>query len=287
MESVAIVGVGLIGGSFGLALRAAGYTGRIVGVSSSATIAHAVTLGAVDSGVTLQQAAEECDVVYLAQPISAIRRTLEEIGEAARPGTLITDAGSTKVQIVETARASVRHAQFLGGHPMAGKESRGVLAASPDLFRNRPYILTPVETAELDTPVAGVFIEWLKRCGANTVTVSAERHDRAVAFISHLPQMASTALAACLASGPDSVDDLELAGPGLTDMSRLAMSSYDVWHDILATNTVNIEHALSVYIDKLTEVRDNLQTLSLANVFATASGVANRVRRQNQKAGQV
>jgi prephenate dehydrogenase len=99
--------------------------------------------------------------------------------------------------------------------------------------------------------------------------------------------MASTALAACLAERPDAVDDLDLAGPGLTDMSRLALSSYDIWQDIVATNTENIEHALSVYIDKLTEVRDNLQTLSLDQVFATASGVATRIRRQNQKKGQM
>jgi len=97
--------------------------------------------------------------------------------------------------------------------------------------------------------------------------------------------MASTALAACLADRADGVNHLHLAGPGLADMSRLALSSYDIWQDILATNTENIEHALSVYIDKLTEVRDNLQTLSLRPVFASASGVATRIRRQNDKKG--
>jgi prephenate dehydrogenase len=287
MQSVAIVGVGLIGGSFGLALRAAGFTGRIVGVSSPATIEHATAMGAIDNGVTLDEAAQTCDLIYLAQPIAVIGRTLDKIGSIARSETLITDVGSTKAQIVERAGRTVRHAQFIGGHPMAGKESRGVSAACADLFRDRPYILTPVESSGLSTPAVGVFTEWLKRCGANTVTVSPEQHDRAVAFISHLPQMASTALAACLAEKPDAVEALELAGPGLVDMSRLALSSYDIWQDILATNTENIEHALSVYIDKLTEVRDNLQTLSLGPVFATASGVANRIRRQNQKKGQV
>lgn len=287
MESVAIVGVGLIGGSFGLALRSAGFAGRIVGVSSPATIEQAIARGAIDAGSTLEDAARECDLIYLAQPISAIENTLELIGGIAAPRTLITDAGSTKVKIVDKAREVVRNAQFIGGHPMAGKESRGVAAASPDLFRDRPYILTPVEPSALCTPSVSGFIEWLKRCGANTVTVSPEQHDRAVAFISHLPQMASTALAACLAELPDSNGELDLAGPGLTDMSRLALSSYDIWQDIVATNTENIEHALSVYIDKLTEVRDNLQTLRLGHVFATASGVANRIRRQNQKKGQV
>jgi prephenate dehydrogenase len=278
MESVAIVGVGLIGGSFGLALRAAGFKGRIVGVSSPATIEQAIELRAIDAGVNLKEASQSCDVIYLAQPISAIERTLQQIGSMAPPTALITDAGSTKVRIVETARQAIREAQFLGGHPMAGKESRGVSSAAADLFRNRPYILTPLDPSELDTPIAGVFVEWLKRCGANTVTVSPVQHDRAVAFISHLPQMASTALAACLSDQTDAVDALDLAGPGLTDMSRLALSSYEIWEDIVGTNTENIEHALSVYIDKLTELRDNLQTLSLKPVFASASGVANRIR---------
>jgi prephenate dehydrogenase len=98
--------------------------------------------------------------------------------------------------------------------------------------------------------------------------------------------MASTALSACLSDQPHAVEALDLAGPGLTDMSRLALSSYDIWQDIVATNTENIQHALSVYIDKLTEVRDNLQTLSLGPVFVSASGVAQRIRQQNQKKGQ-
>jgi prephenate dehydrogenase len=281
MESVAIVGVGLIGGSFGLALRAAGFQGRIVGVSSPATIEQAIAVGAIDAGSSLEDAALTCDLIYLAQPISTIERTLEQIGSITPATTLISDAGSTKVGIVRKAREIVRSAQFVGGHPMAGKESRGVSAASADLFRDRPYILTPTETSKLDTPAAGVFIEWIKRFGANIVTVTPEHHDRSVAFISHLPQMASTALAACLAEA-DTVEALDLAGPGLTDMSRLALSSYEIWEDIVATNTENIQHALTVYIDKLTEVRDNLQTLSLGPVFDAAAGVASRIRRQKQ-----
>ncbi|HYP07391.1 MAG TPA: prephenate dehydrogenase/arogenate dehydrogenase family protein [Bryobacteraceae bacterium] len=287
MESVAIIGVGLIGGSMGLALRAAGFNGRIVGVSSPGTIEQAVALGAIDAGVTLEQAAGECDLLYLAQPISAILKTLDHLGTITRKDALITDAGSTKVKIVGQARRVIQQSQFLGGHPMAGKESRGVGAASADLFRGRPYVLTPLEAQHLRTPAAGVFIEWLKRCGTNIVTVTPEQHDRAVAFISHLPQMASTALAACLSTPTDDVDALELAGPGITDMSRLALSSYEIWQDILATNSENIEHALSVYIDKLTEVRDNLQTLSLGPVFASAARVASRIRQHSPKKGRV
>ena len=281
MQSVAIVGVGLIGGSFGLALRAAGFEGRIVGVSSERTIEQAITLGAIDRGVTLEIAAAEYDLIYLAQPISAIERTLQLLGPIATSACLITDAGSTKVKIVQTARITVRTSQFLGGHPMAGKESRGVASASADLFRGRPYVLTPSHVDDLRTPLASGFIKWLERCGAHIVTVSPELHDRAVAFTSHLPQMASTALTVSLANALQNEDHLRMAGPGLSDMSRLALSSYEIWRDIIATNTENIEHALNVYIDKLTDLRDNLQTQRLGDVFAKATEIATLIRRQN------
>lgn len=287
MQSVAVVGVGLIGGSFALALRAAGFAGPIVGVSSPRTIDEAIACGAIDRGVPLDEAASGCDLIYIAQPISTIKSTLKELGSLVSEKCLITDAGSTKVEIVEIARRFIPGTQFLGGHPMAGKESRGVTSASAELFRGRPYILTPTDESQLRTPAASVFISWVERFGANTVTVSPEEHDRAVAFISHLPQMVSTGLAACLADHLDNIDCLRLAGPGLTDMSRLALSSYDIWRDILSTNTENVEHALSVYIDKLTELRDNLQTHRLGDVFETAAAIAQRIRQQNNNKGQV
>lgn len=294
MKSVGIVGVGLIGGSFGLALRAAGFTGRILGVSSPQAIAEALECGAIDASATLEEAASQCDLLYLAQPISAIELTLRLLGPLAKPGCLITDAGSTKVILTRTAEEYItavhRDLQFLGGHPMAGKEVRGVRAASADLFADRPYILTPTHPAQLDTPAARVFLSWIERFGARVVTVTPEEHDRAVAFTSHLPQMASTALASSLAalassldSGVDSDEALGLAGQGLSDMSRLALSSYDIWKDIVATNTGNIDHALGVYIDKLTELRDNLQTQRLGDVFATAALIAQRIRRHNNR----
>ena len=288
MQSVAIVGVGLIGGSFGLALRAAGFTGRIVGVSSPATIEAAIARGAIDAGATLEDAAANCDLIYLAQPISAIESTLERIGSLAGPETLITDAGSTKVRLVEKAQTFIRSGQFLGGHPMAGKESRGVSAAASDLFQGRPYILTPTDPSSVHTPAASGFIFWLERFGARILTISPEQHDRLVAFTSHLPQMASTALAGCISERPNPQQHVEVAGPGLTDMSRLALSSHEIWRDIVATNTENIQHALSVYIDKLTELRDNLQTHRLGEAFNDAAVIARSIRdRQHQSQGQV
>lgn len=287
MKSVGIFGVGLIGGSFGLALRAAGFSGRIAGVSSPATIESAIAKGAIDEGVTLEQAATQCDVLYLAQPISAIENTLEKLGPIVSRECLITDAGSTKLKIVLKASEVITQGQFLGGHPMAGKETTGVGAASADLFRGRPYILTPGDPGSLDTPLASAFIKWIERFGAHILTVSAEEHDRAVAFTSHLPQLASTALAHTLSKDLQHEVHLGLAGPGLYDMSRLALSSYDIWRDIVDTNTENIQHALNVYIDKLTELRDNLQTQRLGDVFASAAVIASRIRRQNNNKGHV
>ena len=194
MQTVAIAGVGLIGGSFALALRRAGFSGRILGISSPATIERALELGVIDEGLPMAEAVGRADLVYLAQPIQRIIECLPEVEQAARPGTLVTDAGSTKRSIVDAARRTLRKAQFLGGHPMAGKESRGVESADAALFDGRPYVLTPESAAELETPAAQNFREMVQQIGARPVVVSADEHDRLVAFTSHLPQMASTAL---------------------------------------------------------------------------------------------
>jgi len=141
------------------------------------------------------------DLVYLAQPIQRIVETLARLGDAVRPGCLVTDAGSTKTRIVEQGRRSIRRGQFLGGHPMAGKEKRGAAEADADLFVGRTYLLTPVDPAQLETPAAREFIEWIRAIGASVLTMTPEEHDRVVAHTSHLPQLVSTALATTLASG--------------------------------------------------------------------------------------
>src|SRR5579864_3571921 len=199
METVAIVGVGLIGGSFGLALKKAGVGGRILGVSSPSTIEAAIQRGAIDEGLPLADAAARADLIYLAQPIGRIVDTLRRIDDFVRPGTLITDAGSTKVAIVGAARLHLRRAVFLGGHPMAGKEKRGVQDADADLFRGRTYVLTPEEPRMLESPSAAEFVEWIHRMGAQPVVLTAVDHDRIVAFTSHLPQLVATALGATVA----------------------------------------------------------------------------------------
>jgi prephenate dehydrogenase len=277
MENVVIVGVGLIGGSFGLALRAAGFTGKITGVSSPAAIQEALNCGAIDAGEPLETAIPRANLVYLAQPIGRILDTLHRLDPLVRADALVTDAGSTKQTIVSTARASLRRCQFLGGHPMAGKESRGAASADANLFRGRPYVLTPAHPKELRTPMGAEFLKIIDSTGARTVLLGAEEHDRLVAYSSHVPQLASTALASAIAE--NSSDSRKVAGPGLLDTTRLALSSYDLWRDIVATNASEIEDALTAYIQKLEYVRENLRTRQLHEEFTAAAAFARDLRK--------
>ena len=162
---------------------------------------------------------------------------------------------------------------------MAGKEQRGAAAADGGLFHGRTWVLTPDEPAELETPAAAVFRGWLEKIGAHLVVLDSERHDRLVALTSHLAQLASTALASTVADSVTSGQELRVAGPGLSDMTRLALSSYELWRDILATNSEHIDRALALYIQKLEHMRENLRTRQLQNEFASGAHLASRLRR--------
>jgi prephenate dehydrogenase len=254
VKTVAIVGVGLIGGSFALALRKAGFAGKIVGVSSPATITKALERGVIDQAGSVADA----DLVYLSQPISQILKTLDVLDTDA----LITDAGSTKAVICERAK-KLKRGRFIGGHPMAGKESRGVEHADADLFRGRPYILT-ARDAELE--------KWVERIGARLVILDPQEHDGLVALVSHLPQLLSTALAATIG------DAANLAGPAALDLTRLALSPYDIWRDIFSTNAAPIDAALAAFIARLEDLRTQLRTPEMERAFATAAASARALR---------
>ena len=279
MNSVAIVGTGLIGASFGLALRQAGFIGPILGVSSERALADAVAVGAIDRGVTLAEAAGQAELVFLSQSIGRILDTLRHLDPLLRPGALVTDTGSTKNEIVDHARQFIRRGQFLGGHPMAGKELRGAAAAEAGLFQGCTWVLTPDEPSELETPAARAFLDWLDRIGARLVALDCDEHDRVVAFTSHLAQLASTALASSVGENLSEERHLRVAGPGLRGMTRLALSSYDLWRDILATNAEHIDRALSRYVQKMEYIRDNLRTRQLQNEFAHGADLAARLRK--------
>ena len=265
---VTVAGVGLIGGSFALALRKAGFDGKIIGVSSPATTQAAIQRGVIDQALPLAAAAAQSDFIYLAQPIERILETLNVVDSAVRPGTLITDAGSTKQAIVERARQTIRNGRFVGGHPMAGKEARGVDAADAELFRGRPYVLTG-DNAELE--------RWIIKIGARLVKLAPAEHDRLVALVSHLPQLLSTALASLIAECPGAAN---VAGPAAADLTRLALSPYDIWRDIFSTNTSEIDEVLKTAIARLETLRDQLKSQKdMAATFARAAQAASALRK--------
>jgi prephenate dehydrogenase len=283
MQTVAIFGVGLIGGSFALAIRKAGFAGRIIGVSSDETIRAALAARVINEALPAQQAAEQADLVYLAQPIHRIIDSLAELNAWVRPEALITDAGSTKQAIVDRARQVISRAQFLGGHPMAGRERRGVEAAEADLFQGRPYVLTPGSASELETEAALEFLSWIPRIGSFPVVLDPEEHDRTVAFTSHLPQLAATALAATLDGRPEPLTGVY--GPALVDSTRLALSSFEIWGDIFDTNRRQILTAVESYVAKLEAFRQALERPSDDGVmrrhFDAAAHLAAQVRDRN------
>jgi prephenate dehydrogenase len=276
MKTVAIFGVGLIGGSFALALRKAGFSGQILGVSSPETIQRALDLKVIDDAAEPEQAAHAADLIYLSQPILQIIDSLPQVARSIRPSALVTDAGSTKSEIVQSAAALFSHGQFLGGHPMAGRERRGVDAAEGDLFSGRPYVLTPHSITQLEQPNAQQFQEWLAKIGAVPIVLDPAEHDRIVAFTSHLPQLASTALAAMLSARSEPKS--RVFGPALLDSTRLALSSFDIWGDIFATNRAPALEALSAYIAQLEQIRTVFETAELREQFDRASEFAALLR---------
>jgi prephenate dehydrogenase len=238
----------------------------MIGVSSPAAAKAALDLGVIDEVRSLEEAAAHADLVYLAQPISRILRTIDAIGPHLKPGSLITDAGSTKRAICTRASKSIHNARFVGAHPMAGKESRGVEHADARLFEGRPYVVC-TRDPQLE--------EWIEKIGARLVAMSPAAHDRIVALASHLPQMVSTALSSVMGDEPRTS---EVAGPGAMDMTRLALSSYEIWQDILATNAEPIEAALDVFIRKLEEIRTSLRSPEMEKEFERGSTAAKALR---------
>jgi prephenate dehydrogenase len=273
IRTVVISGVGLIGGSFALALRESGFDGRIIGVGREETIRKALAMTAIDEGTQdLAAAARRADLVYLSHSVTRILDDLGTLSDHVRPQTLITDAGSTKIEIMAEA-ANLRNGVFIGGHPMAGKAVRGVENAEAGLFRGRPYFLCHSGQPQLQE-----LVEIVHRIGAIPIEITAQEHDPLLAKISHLPQLISTALAVTLSGLTDPARVEQTAGPGLRGMLRLAGSSYeDIWEDILKTNPTEIEKALDAYIGILTEMRQELLKPSLEKKFAAAQKFTNRI----------
>jgi len=277
-KRVVIVGVGLIGGSMGLALKRTGFGGRLVGVSRRQTIDTALELGVIDEGWTyeeLPRALAKADLVFLCTPIRHIVGILPQVMEQASPGALVTDVGSTKRRIVARAADCRREdVHFVGGHPMAGSEKAGVTAADPFLFQNAIYILVPEES--VPEALYGGLREVVLRVGAKLLELSAETHDEVVAGISHLPQLMATSLVEMVgrldAEGEGYF--MALAAGGFRDMTRIASSPFaPVWEDICGTNADRIRDMIDRYIGVLQELKGRVDAAELAQDFAFANQV--------------
>jgi prephenate dehydrogenase len=292
ISRVTILGTGLIGGSFALALRKYTTGMHISGWDRSETVREAQSRGAVDEAfcADLAPALQNADLIYLALPIAATIDLLPEIARHTPSRALVTDACSTKVRIAQAAAELFPGESgplFLGGHPMAGRELSGIAHADADLFRENAYALI-AESAEtvvaggktpsveepdaIHDPRISAFVRILEKIGARPLWLGAPQHDYAVGLASHLPQLAAVALASFLY---DRLDEnglpITLAGPGLRDSLRLAGSPYSTWRDIVLTNQEVLSAALDLFARRLDELREKLASRELEGDFDAAN----------------
>jgi prephenate dehydrogenase len=287
IQRVTILGTGLIGGSFALALRKYTTDIRIAGWDRAEALREARSRQIIDDAHhgDLAPALRGADLIYIALPIGATLDLLPDIARLAPGHALITDACSTKVRITESAAELFSDGPiFLGGHPMAGKEVSGVAHADADLFRGSTYALiadseqNPASAAEPESadspqdPRIAAFLKILEKIGARPFWLGADQHDYAVGLASHLPQLAAVALGSFLY---DRLDEnglpITLAGPGLRDSLRLAGSPYNTWRDIVLTNKEMLSAALDLFARRLDDLRDKLGSRELEADFDAAN----------------
>ena len=278
---MAIVGLGLMGGSWGLALKQHGFPGRRVGCDRLEVLNRALAAGAVDEGsADLPTAVRDADLIILATPVGVILDLLPQLKGAVPPRALVTDVGSTKRLICQRAREVLgEEPLFLGGHPLAGKERSGLENADAALLENARYVLTPLSPDHLADERVQAFSSLLEALGARPFVMEASTHDRAVAFLSHLPQLVSSGMASMIAEqGAEDFLPLELAASGFRDVTRLAESPYSLWRDICLTNIENIQSALEALIDKLETMKLHLSDRELERDFKQARKLRERLR---------
>jgi prephenate dehydrogenase len=275
IRQITIIGTGLIGGSLGLALRKKKFLGRIIGCDRDAALERARGRGAIDAGTSNPaDAIRGSQVVVLATPVLAIMDLIDRIGPVLPAKALLTDVGSTKAGVVERATkifGNQAGKRFLAGHPMAGKESRGVDYADADLFPNAVWFITPLPGQSLNDGLLAEYASWIDRIGARIAMLPAEEHDRLCAWISHVPQMISTALASALVEEfGGEAPLLPAGGRALQEMTRISASPYSMWRDIAISNQKNLENALWKVEQRLAHIRENLATRQLAEEFERA-----------------
>ncbi len=257
-----VIGVGLIGGSFALDLKKKRLAGRVTGVGRGrANLEKALALGIIDAvAATAADAVRDADMVLLAIPVGAMGPVFREIAPGLPAGCVVTDAGSTKQDVIAAARAGLgaKIGQFVPGHPIAGAENNGAEAARAGLFQHKPYILTPLPENP-PAAVAAVQAAW-EACGAKTSRMDASQHDHVFAAVSHLPHLVSFALMEELAGRPDAETYFRHAGSGFRDFTRIAGSHPEMWRDISMANKEALVTELEAFIAKLSGLRDLLES---------------------------
>ena len=275
IRQITIIGTGLIGGSLALALRKKGFKGKIIGCDQPDVLRLAKKLKAIDQGITDPiKACQSSNVVVLATPVGTIIDLIERLAPHLPAEVLVTDVGSTKSEVVSRAQkafGSRAPDRFLAGHPMAGKENSGIEFADADLFRGAVWFLTPLPGQNVQRGLTGDYVSWLKKIGAEIAEMEPREHDQLCAWISHVPQIISTALAASLVDeyGEDA-PLLDSGGRALREMTRTAASPYSMWRDIALTNKNSIADALLKLEQRLAHIRENLDTRQLEEQFELA-----------------
>ena len=274
-KQVTIIGTGLIGGSLGLALRKRHLARRVIGCDRAPVLERAIECGAIEAGSpNPADAVRGSDLVILATPVIAILDLIERLAPSLPARTLLTDVGSTKAEIVARAAKSFGRTagqRFLAGHPMAGKEHAGVEFADADLFEGAAWLFTPLPKQNPHAGQCGEFVYCAEKMGARVAMLNPADHDRFCAWVSHLPQMISTALAATLVDefGPDA-PLLDIGGRALRELTRISGSPYSMWRDIAITNRKNLGEALQKLEQRLAHIRENLDSKQLADEFERA-----------------
>ncbi|HEU4390424.1 MAG TPA: prephenate dehydrogenase/arogenate dehydrogenase family protein [Blastocatellia bacterium] len=287
-KHVTVVGVGLIGGSFAMAVRRAGLAQRITGWGGKRSLEIALERGIIDALEDSfdRKTRSDADLIYLAAPVSGIIDFLQSRSKCLKPGAVLTDAGSSKVEICRAARDALpSEVEFVGGHPMAGSHRTGVEYATADLFEGAPYALTHANDPEKSSPGLERMRVLVGAIGATAVLLTPAEHDIAVARVSQAPQLVSTAIANAIArSGSEDLTG-ELAGTGLADMLRLAESNWSVWEDICRTNAHNIADALGEVGREVAALREALEAGrfdALSAAFESGNVVSTTVRRRKR-----
>lgn len=246
-DTVAIVGVGLIGGSLGMAAMRRGLARRVIGVGrTEQKLMHAKILGAIhDYTLDMEQGAAEADLIVLCPPVRLVVPTLARMTASLKEGAVVTDVGSTKREIVEGAEAIMPEGRFfVGGHPMAGSEQAGVNAAREDLYVGATYVLTP--TTNTDLNALGRLSQFAEAMGARVQQISPQKHDEAVAVISHLPHAIASALMQLAEdSHRQTGKTFELTAGSFRDLTRISDSSPELWRDICLTNADSLSASIT------------------------------------------